>query len=439
MSTQPAPNGNAELSVAATRGERRLRALPARGARAGELRLLYVSHSFPPEGRPMENLGGMQRVATELCGALAAHPHVRLTTRALRTTWAATPYRLVPFGLRMLADLPLTVVRERIDAILFSSPVTAQLAIGFGPWLKRRGVRLATITYGLDLTATHPAWRALVAATLRRMDDVFAISRATADAALARGAAPDRVRVVPCGVDVGRFPPVRDRAAERRRLLAWLASAGYSVDGDALLVAGVGRHVRRKGFAWFVEQVMPLLPADVVFLLAGDGPETPDIRDTVERTGLGERVRMLGRVAEDELAALYRGADLFVMPNVSVPGDMEGFGVVALEAGLAGLPTVAAGIEGILDAVTDGANGDLVPAGGARAFADAIARYRGAPAHLAERSARAREWVASRFGWSAVSDLFVRAIVDGRAAAAQAGERPVAAPSVSATSSTTSP
>jgi phosphatidylinositol alpha-1,6-mannosyltransferase len=428
MSTHPLSDGDDALSIPALRGERRLKALTGGESAAAPLRLLYVSHSFPPEGRPLENLGGMQRVATELRGALAADPRVRLTTRALRTTWAATPYRVGPFIARMLADLPWTVARERADAVLFSSPVTATLALPLRPWLAARGVRLATITYGLDLTATNFAWRSLVRATLRAMDDVFAISRATAEASVARGARQELVRVVPCGVDLGRFPPVRDRAAERSRLVAWLASVDGPLPADALLLAGVGRHVRRKGFAWFVERVMPLLPPDVVFLLAGDGPETPAIREAAARAGMEDRVRMLGRVTDGELADLYRGADLFVMPNLPVPGDMEGFGVVALEAGLAGLPTVAAELEGIRDAVTVGANGDLVPPGDARAFASAVLRYHRAPALLAERSARAREWVASRYGWSAVADLFVRALADRRPAAAQAGARSVAPP-----------
>jgi phosphatidylinositol alpha-1,6-mannosyltransferase len=433
MSTHPLSDADDALPISAPGGERRLKALPGSGPSSSEpLRLLYVSHSFPPQGRLLENLGGMQRVATELRGALAAHPRVRLTTRALRTTWAATPYRVGPFLARMLVDLPWTVARERIDAVLFSSPVTAALALPLRPWLAARGVRLATITYGLDLTATNPAWRALVRATLGAMDDVFAISRATAEASVARGATRERVRIVPCGVDLARFPPVRDRGVERRRLEGWMEGKGFPVETDALLVAGVGRHVRRKGFTWFVERVMPLLPPSVVFLLAGDGPETPAIREAVARGGLQARVRVLGRVEDAELAMLYRGADLFVMPNVPVAGDMEGFGVVALEAGLAGLPTVASALEGILDAVTDGANGDLVPAGDARAFANAVLRYHRAPAWLAERSARAREWVASRYGWNAVADLFVRPLDERRTGAAQAGARSAAAARTSA-------
>jgi phosphatidyl-myo-inositol dimannoside synthase len=147
-----------------------------------------------------------------------------------------------------------------------------------------------------------------------------------------------------------------------------------------------------------------------VYLLAGDGPTTPRIRESVERLGLGERVRLLGRVSEETLERLYRGADLFLMPNVPVAGDIEGFGVVMLEAGLCGLPTVAAELEGIRDVVREGENGHLLPSGDAEGFLAAIERYRADPARLAAASDRAARFVRDTFSWERVADRYVREI-----------------------------
>jgi phosphatidylinositol alpha-1,6-mannosyltransferase len=403
--------------------------------RADPLRLLYVSHSFPPAGSQLANVGGMQRVAVELHDALAVHPRIRLTTRVLRASWAATPYRVGPFLGRMLADLPLTIRREGIEAVLFTSPVSAALALPLRGWLAARGVRTGVIAYGLDVTTPQPAWAGLVRRTFLAMDHVFAISRATADACLARGADPDRLHILPCGVDVERFPAVADRSAARADLVGALERSGPPLPEDALLLAAVGRHVRRKGFAWFADRVMPLLPDDVVLLLAGDGPETPAVREAVERRGLAGRVRMLGRVSEEDLARLYRGADLFVMPNVAVPGDMEGFGVVILEAGLSGLWTVASALEGILDAVTPGGNGELIAPGDERAFADALLRHRADRPRLTTLSTQAREFVRQRYGWAGVADRYVRVLAgeagggDAQAAGADSAEpRPASSP-----------
>ena len=147
---------------------------------------------------------------------------------------------------------------------------------------------------------------------------------------------------------------------------------------------------------------------------------TPLIRAANERHGLGGRARLLGKVPEETLRTLYRGGDLFVMPNVHVPGDIEGFGVVMLEAGLCGLPVVAADLEGISDVVRDGENGHLVPSRDAEAFARAVLRYRGDREALAAASRSAARFTARTYAWSAIAEQFVEVFREriGRPAAA---------------------
>jgi phosphatidylinositol alpha-1,6-mannosyltransferase len=371
------------------------------------LRVLYVSHALPPADEPLANVGGMQRVSEELYAALAAHPEVRLSTLLLRSPWSAVHRRVGPFLLRLLRDIPRVVERERIEVVVFYSTVTAALAVPLRRRLRALRARTVVIPNGLDVTVPSAPYQWFVPRLFRAMDGVLPISRATAEECLARGAAPEKVRVVPCGVDLGRFPPVEDRAATRRALLEAL---GEALPEDALLLCSVGRHVKRKGFAWFAEEVVPGLPEGVVYLLAGEGPETPRIRQVVREKGMEGRVRLLGRVSEERLATLYRGADLFVMPNVPVPGDMEGFGVVMLEAGLCGLPVLAAELEGIRDVVREGRNGHLLPSGDAGAFVEAVARYRRDRGALAALSESARRYVAETFSWRAVADRYVEAL-----------------------------
>ena len=370
--------------------------------------VLFVSHSFPPHGAPLKNVGGMQRVAVELHAALAAHPGVRFHSRILEGSWRWTGVRTPGFLAWLWASLPRSVRVHGVDVVLFSSAVTAVLAPSMRRRLRARGTRLGAIVHGLDLTEPAPLWQPLVRRSLAALDEVFPVSTATARQAVARGAAPERVHVVSNGVDVWRFPAVGDRGAARAELLRWLGGAEMGIPEDALLLASVGRHVERKGFRWFVEHVVPRLPANAVYLLGGEGPETPAIRAAVRAAGVEGRVRMLGRLTEAELLRLYRGADLFLMPNVPVENDMEGFGIVILEAALCGLPTLGAGLEGIRDAVTEGQNGHLVPPGDADAYVEAIARYAGDRGALERLSARAREWVAPRYSWDRIADRFVR-------------------------------
>ena len=142
---------------------------------------------------------------------------------------------------------------------------------------------------------------------------------------------------------------------------------------------------------------MPQLPERVVFWLAGDGPERPAIESAIERAGLQERVRCLGKIDEADLISLYGHGDLFVMPNVNVPGDMEGFGIVMLEAGACGLPVVAADLEGIRDVIHEGSNGWLCRSGDAQSFVKRIDGLLREPSVLDDARDRAADYVAQNF------------------------------------------
>jgi phosphatidyl-myo-inositol dimannoside synthase len=378
------------------------------------IRILYVSHSFPLPGEPLSNVGGMQRVAVELHAALAAHPQVRLSRRVLETSWKWTGVRTGPFLAGLLANLTHRVRRERIDVVLFSSMVTASVVAVLGPGLRAAGAITAAIPVGRDVTLPNPVYQRLVPRIFAGLDRVFPISRATGAECLARGLAPERMRVVPCGVDLVRFAGGPSRAEARRALLAELAAAGPRPPENARLLFSVGRHQERKGFHWFVERVMPLLPTEYLYLLGGEGPMTGAVRDQVAAAGLDGRVRLLGRLSEERLVACYRASDLFVMPNIPVPGDIEGFGVVMLEAGASGAPVVAAELEGIRDVIEAGRNGVLVESGDARGFADAILRLAGDPERLQAASRAASAHTAERFGWSTIADTLVEMLSEAR-------------------------
>jgi phosphatidylinositol alpha-1,6-mannosyltransferase len=352
----------------------------------------------------------MQRVATGLHAALAARDDVRLSSAVLETSWKATPYRMPGYLAGLLRSIPRTVEREGIEVVLFSSMVTASLSVALRRRLQRQGALLAAIPVGRDVTLPTPGYHWLVRRVFQSLDAVFPISQATAQECLARGLDPARLKVIPCGVDTHSFTPPADRAAARAELLRAL---GESPDGPLagrLLLVSVGRHQERKGFQWFVDQVVPRLPADVLYLVTGEGPMTPRIVEAIERNGVQDRVRLLGKVPEEMLRTLYRGGDLFVMPNIPVPGDIEGFGVVMLEAGMCGLPVLGSALEGIADVVQEGENGHLVPSRDAAAFACAIRRYHGNPAALAAASQSAAAFTARHFSWAGVAGEFVQSL-----------------------------
>lgn len=362
------------------------------------MRIAFVSHSFPPAQDALSNVGGMQRVAVDLCEALAALPGVHVHPIVLRTSWAQTGWRTPLFLGKLAMGLPRVLARERIDVVLFSSMVTATLAPVLRMRMGARTPTLAAIVHGLDLTTRNAAWQTLVRRGLPALDALFPVSRATADAAQIRGMPRDRITVHPNGVDPARF----SRSTEVAPLPTALQSA------DALLL-GVGRQVPRKGFLWLVREVMPKLPEGIHLVLAGDGPEHTALRESLNTLSLDNRVHLLGMVDESVLHALYSTADLFVMPNRPVEGDMEGFGVVMLEAASHGTTVVAASLEGILDVLGDG-GGVLLPSGDVDRWVHAITTL------LAQdddaRKGRQREALAlsERFRWPAIAERVVESL-----------------------------
>lgn len=346
----------------------------------------------------------MQRVSAELIEAFRNHPGVCLTTSEMRSSWKDIGKNTTLFLSKLLLSLPNVSKRERVDVILFSSLVTASLTPALRPRLPGH-VRLAGIAHGLDATLPVSAYQFWLPHVFGTLDRVLPVSTATADACIARGAAPSHVYVCHNGIDVSRFESAPLQQEARRSLRGRLG-----LPPEARLLLSVGRQVQRKGTAWFVEHVLPSLPDSTRYLVVGDGPEVERIRMAARSVGVSPQLYLLGRIPDDDLQTALHGADLFVMPNVRVAGDMEGYGVVLLEAGLAGLYTVASRIEGIQDAIEEGRTGTLVPPHDAEAFAKRITRLLKDPGTLRRLSMQAQAVVRDEKSWQNAADRYVQVL-----------------------------
>ncbi|GMQ81659.1 MAG: glycosyltransferase family 4 protein [Rhodothermia bacterium] len=351
----------------------------------------------------------MQRVAAELLMSLERREDLSLHVIEMRVSWRWIHFKIIPFLFATYLKLFRLVRNEKVDAILFSSMVTGLLILPLKGVLRRHGVRTNIIVHGLDVTTSIPPYQAMIRSVFHIADAILPVSRATGEACIDRGLQAEKIQVVHNGIDTDRFHPPESREKRRSALVKAFGVQARNLSTETIILCSVGRHVRRKGFVWFVTEVMPLLPDHIHYWLAGNGPEYRAISDAVARLKLGHRVHLLGMLSDAELATLYPGADLFIMPNISVPNDMEGFGIVMLEAGLNGTPSVAANIEGIREVIRNGENGILVPSKDAPAFAGAISRYIGDPEYLARASTSARAYTKNTFGWDTIADLYVEA------------------------------
>ncbi|MCW7945342.1 GDP-mannose-dependent alpha-(1-6)-phosphatidylinositol monomannoside mannosyltransferase [Streptomyces hygroscopicus] len=319
------------------------------------------------------------------------------------------------------AEQPFTVVRDR-TTMLLPTGGTARRAAGllqehgctsvwFGaaaplalmtPTLRRAGAtRLVATTHGHEAAwAQLPAARGLLRRIGESTDTITYLgeyTRSRIASALTPGAAGRMVQLPP-GVDEKTFHPGSGGDEVRARL-------GLT---DRPVVVCVSRLVPRKGQDTLI-LAMPRILAkepDAVLLVVGGGPYGRDLRRLAYETGVADAVRFAGIVPWQELPAYYGAGDVFAMPCRTRRGglDVEGLGIVYLEASATGLPVVAGDSGGAPDAVLDGETGWVVPGGSAEETADRIVTLLGDPELRRRMGDRGRQWVEEKWRWDLLAE-----------------------------------
>lgn len=374
------------------------------------MRSLLITRNFPPL------VGGMERLNRHIAQALARNGAMAMVGPSGARAFAPAgidlrevPHRPLPrFLMGAFVEGWRSAGRFAPTLVLAGSGLAAPQARLAA---RRAGARCAVYVHGLDLIAPHPVYQRLWLPAIRGADRVIANSRNTARLAEQQGVPRDRLRVVTPGTEVFDTPPVASTTAER-------ATLGLQ-DGPVLL--SVGRLTERKGLAAFIRDAMPALVAarpDVQLIIVGSdandavaaarGSERARIVAEAERAGVAGHVRLLGVVDDATLDILYRSADLHLFPVRDLPGDVEGFGMVALEAASRGVPTLGYAVGGVPDAVEHGRTGELVAPDDARALAEATLAWLAKP--RAQTAADCLAFAAAN-GW----DIFERRLVEALA------------------------
>ena len=306
--------------------------------------------------------------------------------------------------------------RRRYDLVhghwVVPNGVIAAAAVGGG----RRGgggagrPAVAAGLHGSDVfLAERRGVRGAVAWALARTDLVTGCSPELVERvrALGRGGGfpHERTRVIPYGVDTETFrPPAAVGVAGDAEAAAWRRELG--VPASAPLVFGLGRMATKKGFHVLLDALPRLLAEhpDVHWLLAGAGDRLQEFRRRAAELAGGGRVHLPGIVLRDRLPALFRAADLFVLPAVhDGAGNVDGLPNVILEAMASGLPVVASAISGIPLAVVDGETGRLVPERDPVALAAALSALLADPGRRRAMGAAGRARAVERLTWEAVA------------------------------------
>ncbi|MBI2483032.1 glycosyltransferase family 4 protein [Candidatus Uhrbacteria bacterium] len=296
---------------------------------------LLCTYDFPPQH------GGIARYHHALVDALAPECTVFVADRCMH--WL----RLLP-ALRRHA-------RNGVQRVWTSEP----LPIGTVAMLHRywTGIPYTVICHGLDLGRAQQYFRKRIVLrrVLRGAAHVVVNSAHTAERAVRAGADATQIRIIhpPVGITPEAYPS--DRGAQVRDT--------HQLQ-ERFLVCTVGRLVRRKGFDVLIQAIAELsrlhaLDRKPTLAILGDGPEREAL--TLQAEQLQVDVRWIPHASDATIAAWYAACDVFAMLPRELPdGDVEGFGIVYLEAGAFGKPVIGARSGGVPDAVLDGVTGILV-------------------------------------------------------------------------------
>ncbi len=373
-------------------------------------RTLVITNDFPP--RP----GGIQSFVHGLVSRLPSDSVVVMTSawRGSQEFDQAQDFPVVRVKSKVLLPGPRAkrlatelMKQYNCDRVLFGA--SAPLGM-MAPALRKAGaVRCIGITHGHEAGWTRwPIARQVIKSLGTRLDAMTYLGEYTRSA-IADAIGPQRatrlVQLTP-GVDPDMFSPDIDGSAVRER---------YDL-GQRPVIVCVSRLMPRKGQDVLIE-AMPSVLAKVptaALLIVGGGPHKQKLLNKVSELGLTTSVIITGSVPWDQLPAHYAAGDVFAMPcRTRLRGlDVEGLGIVYLEASATGLPVIGGRSGGAPDAVLEGVTGHSVDGNDAAGLTANVIELLTDHAKAGQMGQEGRAWVQEKWTWSTQLDKLAAILAD---------------------------
>lgn len=361
--------------------------------------------------------GGVARYYKDICSHLLTQEIVVLAEHELETELQfdkGQPYKI--YRKDLITKLPIwpkwifspfylhnAVKREKIDFVL----VGQILPLGAIVWLYKKifkvpyGVFIHGMDLGMAKKKKRKYWLALM--ILKDSSCIIANSNYTRQLILDLGIEKDKVEVIYPGVEVNDILNGASEPSLLKDMKMFLASPQRFMNEtsktDTKVILTVGRLVKRKGHDMVIKalpKVMQKFP-DIVYIIVGDGPEKNNLENLIKENNLNN---VIFNLADDKIKRLYyEMSDIFIMPSRKISGDVEGFGIVYLEAALYGKPVIAGKNGGAPEAVVDKKTGILVDSKNIDEIADAIIKLLADPDLANKLGVQGRERVLRDFTW----------------------------------------
>ena len=367
-------------------------------------KVLLVSYNFPPEeGGIAAHAYGISQGLSGLCDAVAVAPRTQNCEKfdagqKFRVRRLPLPAGGLMFHVQALLQVFGVILSERPDAVYVSNwtPFGVPVALASSAL----GIPFSVGVHAADISAPDgSAARRRMLFVYSRARRLLAVSNYTASRLAASGLPRKKIAVVGNGVDFGRFS-VADRKSEAA-LRKKFRTRGRKV---LLTVCPLDYEYKNIDLALRATALAAKKFPKILHIIAGRGRLLPELQELARGLGIGKNVLFAGYVPESELPSLFRICDVFVLPS-GIPGtdNVEGFGIVFLEAAAAGKPSVALDAGGVRDAIIGGETGILIKRRSEGELAAAIVRLLSEPALARRLGCSAKRRAKSEFGWDKIS------------------------------------
>ena len=288
--------------------------------------------------------------------------------------WTSPP---LPVWRFLIASFLITLylsLTKRPQLIIAGSGIAALPAVLAG---RLSGIPVLTYLHGLDIVVQNVFYQSIFMPIIKCSQGWLVNSRNTRRLAVNAGIPSEKIEILNPGTDLPNLSEI-DARSFRDEIGA----------GARPILLSVGRQTRRKGLLEFVERtLLPITHShpDVLLLVIGGDPIQSvsgpsglianSLRSRVTELGLEGNVMFLGEVDDKFLSEAYLSSQIHVFPGLDLPGDVEGFGMVAIEAAAHGLPTIAFAVGGVPDSVEPGVSGWLIEPKDYSAMTDVIVQH----------------------------------------------------------------
>jgi len=323
--------------------------------------------------------------------------------RIYRKKFFSTSPLIWPKWLHLFLIVREIIKREGIQQILVGQILPIGSVALFFKWVLKIPFVLSTHAMDIIMLKNYRRKTWLARRIIKHARKIITVSEFTFQALLRLGADKQKLSIITPATNI-YSEPAPDKQTEIRKR--------YGLEGKKILLT-IGRLVKRKGHLEVLKSLPEILEKypNLAYLVGSDGPEKQSLKEYVEKFNLGNYVFFTGEIRKEELPSFYRIADIFIMPTLELDdGDVEGFGIVYLEANAFAKPVIASKSGGTANAVIDNKTGLLVNPLNPGEIALAVRKLLDDQNLSAKLGKQGQERVFHNFTWEKQSDLLINAL-----------------------------